>query len=87
MPVIVLGVSFAALAWAQWTRMAVCARVSLACAAIFGLAAARYPGEGAKAILAHSDDGLVYLVAAARGAGAAVVLITGLALLRSLQSR
>jgi hypothetical protein len=65
----------------------VCARVSLGGAVAFALAAIRYPGQGTQAVLAHTGDGLTYLVVAARGACAAVVMVTAVALLRTLLSR
>jgi hypothetical protein len=77
----------AALACAQWTRLPICARISLGGATVFAIAAIRYPGEGMSQLLTHTDDGLTYLAAVAGGACAAVVMITAVALMRGLQSR
>jgi hypothetical protein len=87
LPVLALAFAMAALACGQWTRLALCARISLAGATVFAIVAIRYPGEGMSQMLGHTDDGLAYLAAVAGGACAAVVMITAVALMRGLQSR
>jgi hypothetical protein len=87
LPTLVLTFAMAALACAQWTRLPICARISLGGATVFAIAAIRYPGEGMSQLLTHTDDGLTYLAAVAGGACAAVVMITAVALMRGLQSR
>lgn len=86
-PLLALFVVFAGLAWAEWDRLALCARVSLGGAVVFGLGAVEYPGQGAGAVVGHTADGLVYLVTVARGACAAVLMISAIVTLRALLSR
>lgn len=84
LPLVVLAVFFGALAWPLWNRLVLCARVSLGGATVFALAAVEYPGEGTAAVLAHTGDGLAYLVAVAAGACSAVVMIAAIVALREL---
>jgi hypothetical protein len=86
-PLLALFAVFAGLAYAEWTRLPLCARVSLAGAGVFAIGAVKYPGQGVGAVVAHTDDGLVYLVTVARGACAAVLMISAIATLRALLSR
>lgn len=85
-PLLALAALSAGLALAQWSRLPVCARVSLGAGAAFALAGIRHPGQSLQAVLAHTD-GLAYVVALARGACAAVVMVSAVALLRGLLSR
>ena len=87
LPLLVLFVVFAGLAIVEWSRLPLCARVSLGGAAVFAIGALKYPGQGVGAVVAHSNDGLVYLVTVARGACAAVLMISAIVALRALFSR
>jgi hypothetical protein len=86
-PLLALFVVFAGLAYAEWARLPLCARVSLGGAVVFAIGAVKYPGQGAVAVVGHTDDGLVYLVTVARGACAAVLMISAIVMLRALLSR
>jgi hypothetical protein len=86
-PLLALFVVFAGLAYAEWGRLPLCARVSLGGAVVFAIGAVKYPGQGVTAVVGHTDDGLVYLLTVARGACAAVLMISAIATLRALLSR
>src|SRR5215218_7934883 len=71
--------------WAEWRRdggSRPCARVALGAGTALLIAALRYPGESAAAVLEHTEDGLVYLVAVARVAGFAALLFAALGAVR-----
>ncbi len=87
LPLLALFVVFAGLAYAEWARLPLCARVSLGGAAVFAIGAIQYPGQGIAEVIAHTNDGLVYLVTVARGACAAVLMISAIVTLRALLSR
>jgi energy-converting hydrogenase Eha subunit C len=71
-----------ALAWREPSAR-VWARILLGSGTVLVLAAARYPGMGAEAVLENSGDGLVYLVAVARVTGVAALLFCGAAMVRA----
>ncbi len=87
LPLLALCLVFAGLAYAEWSRLALCARISLGGAVAFGLGALRYPGETVGAAVGHTDDGLAYVITVARGACAAVLMVSAIYTLRALLSR
>jgi hypothetical protein len=86
-PILVMAVVFAALAVLDWTRLALCARVSLGVAAVFAIAAYRFPGMSAGEISEQTQDGLAYLVVVSRGAAVAVFMVSVASLIREYASR
>jgi hypothetical protein len=86
-PLLALFVVFAGLAYGEWARLPLCARVSLGGAVVFAIGAIKYPGQGVSVVVGHTGDGLVYLVTVARGACAAVLMISAIVTLRTLLTR
>lgn len=86
-PVFVLAVVFAALAVLDWQRLALCARLSLGVAAVFAIAAVKFPGASAGQIVSEPADGLAYLVLVSRGIALAVFMVSVSALIREFASR
>jgi hypothetical protein len=80
-PAAVAAATFALLSMLAWRRAPACARVMLATATAFAIAAGRFPGRSVDQILAE-PDGLAYLVAAARVAGLTALLVFAVSFLR-----
>jgi hypothetical protein len=74
-PVAVSAVALLVPALLAWRRSPICARVMLAAATTFSIAALRSPGLSVPDILEQHSDGIAYLVAVARLAGLAAFLI------------
>lgn len=85
-PIALLALLFLLVAVWEWRRGLLLSRVSLGVATVFVLAALQYPGASAAEVAEHTEDGLAWLVIAARGAGLAVVLATVAGFLRELQA-
>jgi hypothetical protein len=87
MPLALSALVFAVFATVEWRRMPVCARIYLAVATAFALGAATHPGMSVQDVLAHTRDGMTYLVAAARTIGFTAVLVSLATFVRSLALR
>ena len=86
-PLILSAVPFAVFAAIDWRRLPVWARVHLAVAFAFGLAAMAHPGMTIHDLLGQTRDGLAYVVALARVAGLVAALISIATRLRELAPR
>jgi len=65
-PLLLLAGVFAALAWGDWKRVPILARVLLGAAAVFALAGLAHPGWSVSDILDGPHDGLAWMVEATR---------------------
>jgi hypothetical protein len=86
LPVFTLAVLFLGFTVLFWTRRPLAGRLCLAVATTFALAAAQYPAMGVNDVIAHTQTGLTYLVAAARVLGACTVLVSLTLTLRELMT-
>ena len=75
-PLLVSALLFAGFAAFEWRRMPGWARVHLAVATAFAMAALWHPGMTIHDLLDQSRDGVAYVVGAARVAGMVAALMT-----------
>jgi hypothetical protein len=87
MPITLLALFFAVLATVEWQRLPLVARIYVAVATAFGLAAIAHPSMSAAGAIAHTHDGMSLLLAVARAAGFAAVMVSVATALRSLAPR
>jgi hypothetical protein len=78
---------FLGLAVVEWRRLPVVGRVYLGVATAFALGAVAHPGMTIVQALDHTNDGLTWVVAAARVAGFTGVLVSAVTFLRGLALR
>ena len=81
-PLAITAAMFAVFATAEWRRLPVVARVYLGVATAFAIGALSYPGLSVADAIENTRDGLTYLLAAARVAGFAAVLVSVATFLR-----
>jgi hypothetical protein len=81
-PIVFSALVFAGLATIAWRQAPVCARVILGVATVFGIAAIQHPGMSIEEVLAQTEDGMTYLVAAARISGFAAAMLAVTVILR-----
>ena len=65
-PALLLAGVFALLAWGDWRRVPVLARVLLGAATVFALSGAAHPGASVTDILDGPRDGLAWILEATR---------------------
>jgi hypothetical protein len=82
LPIAFSALVFAGLALLFWRQSPVCARVVLAVATVFGIAALEYPGMTIEEVLRETREGLTYLVAIARVSGFAAAMLAVTAMVR-----
>lgn len=75
---------FVLVAHREWSRSLWLSRVALGCAAALAVTVVRFPGEGTGEVLDHTDEGIAYLFAIARGLGLACAMQSALGVLREL---
>jgi hypothetical protein len=83
MPLALAALVFAVFATVEWRRMPLCARIYLAVATAFTLGALTHPGMSVQDVLAHTRDGMTYVVATARVLGFTAVLVSAATFIRS----
>ena len=76
LPLVLAALLFAVLATVEWNRLPVIARVYLGVGTAFGIGALAHPGMNIADAVAHSRDGIGLLVAVARTAGFAAVMVS-----------
>jgi len=82
MPLLLSAIFFAAFAALEWRRLPVVARVYLGVATAFSIGAFTYPGMSIADAVAHTSEGLTYVLALARIAGFTAVLVSVATFLR-----
>jgi hypothetical protein len=87
MPLILLALFFAVLATVEWKRLPLVARVYLGVATAFGCGALAHPGMTIGDAIAQTRDGITFVLAVARLAGFAAVMVSVATALRSLALR
>jgi hypothetical protein len=87
MPLTLLALFFAICATVEWRRLPVVARVYLGVATAFGIGAIAHPGMTVADALDQTRDGITVVLAAARMAGFAAVMVSVATALRSLALR
>jgi hypothetical protein len=87
MPLVLAALSFAVLATVEWGRLPVIARIYLGVATAFGIGALAHPGMNVADAVEHANDGLAVLLAAARVAGFAAVMVSVATALRQASLR
>ena len=86
-PILFSALIFAVLATVFWRQSPVAARVILGVATVFGYAAMAYPGMSIEDVLVETNDGLTYMVGAARIMGFAAAMLAVATALRSWATR
>lgn len=87
MPLTLLALFFAVGATVEWQRLPVVARIYVGVAAAFALGAIAHPGLTVGDAIAHTRDGITAILAIARMAGFAAVMVSLATALRSLALR
>jgi hypothetical protein len=87
MPLVLATLFFAVLATVEWNRLPVIARVYLGVATAFGLGAVAHPGLSVAEAVNQARDGMGVLMACARMAGFAAVMVSVASALRGLVVR
>ena len=81
-PLALVAALFLLFAVAEWKRLPVIARIYLGAATAFAIGAFTYPGMSIAEVIDGTRDGLVYVLAAARVAAFAAVLVSVATFLR-----
>jgi hypothetical protein len=76
MPLVLAALFFAVLATVEWERLPVIARIYLGVGTAFGIGALYHPGMNVADAVEQANDGIAVLIAAARVAGFAAVMIS-----------
>jgi hypothetical protein len=87
MPLVLAALFFAVLATVEWNRLPIVARIYLGAATAFAIGAIAHPGLNVGDAIAQARDGIGVLLAAARAAGFAAVMISLATALRGLALR
>jgi hypothetical protein len=89
MPLVLAALLFAVLATVEWDRLAGIARIYLGVATAFAIGAFAHPWMNVADAVDHGRDGIAVLLAAARVAGFAAVMVSVATALRAavLRSR
>jgi hypothetical protein len=82
MPLILLALLFAVFATVEWRRLPLVARIYLGVATAFAIGAATHPGATIAEAVSREGDGIAVLLAVARAAGFAAVMVSVASLLR-----
>ena len=83
MPLLLAALLFALFATVEWRRLPVVARVYLAVATAFAIGAVTHPGMTVADAAGQARDGIEVVLAAARMAGFAAVMVSVATALRS----
>jgi len=86
-PLAFSAVFFLGLAAFEWRRLPLIGRIYLGVATAFTLGAVAHPGMTIVHALDHTNDGLTWVLAAARVAGFTAVLVSAVTFLRGLALR
>lgn len=76
LPLVLAALLFAVLATVEWKRLPVVARVYLGVGTAFAIGALAHPGMNVGDAVAHGRDGIALLLAIARMAGFAAVMVS-----------
>jgi hypothetical protein len=87
MPLLLAALFFAVLATVEWRRLPVVARIYLGVATAFGIGALAHPGMNVADAVQQANDGISVLLAAARMAGFAAVMVSVATALRQAALR
>jgi hypothetical protein len=87
MPLVLAALFFAVLATVEWKRLPVIARIYLGVGTAFGIGAVVHPGMNVADVVEQAGDGISVLVAAARVAGFAAVMVSVATALRQAALR
>src|SRR3954469_18468369 len=87
LPLILAALLFAVLATVEWSRLPVIARVYLGVGTAFGIGAMAHPGMNVADAVSQGGDGIAVLLAVARMAGFAAVMVSVASALRSASLR
>jgi hypothetical protein len=87
MPLLLAALLFAVLATVEWNRLPVVARVYLGVATAFGIGALAHPGMNVADAVEQGRDGIAVILAAARMAGFAAVMVSVATALRAATLR
>ena len=87
MSLAILALIFAVFATVEWRRLPLIARVYLGVATAFAIGAAQYPGMTIADAVQQTGDGIAVVLAAARAAGFAAVMISVATALRNMALR
>ena len=87
MPLILLTLFFAVLATVEWRRLPAVARVYVGVATACAIGAIAHPGMTIAEVIGQARDGIAVVLAAARMAGFAAVMVSVATALRRLALR
>jgi hypothetical protein len=87
LPLLLAALLFAVLATVEWNRLPLVARVYLGVGTAFGIGALAHPGMNVADAVTHGGDGIALLLAIARMAGFAAVMVSVATALRSAATR
>jgi hypothetical protein len=87
MPLLLAALFFAVLATVEWRRLPAVARIYLGVATAFGIGALAHPGMNVADAIQQANDGIAVLLAAARMAGFAAVMVSVATALRQASLR
>jgi hypothetical protein len=87
LPLVLAALLFAVLATVEWNRLPLVARVYLGVATAFGIGALAHPGMNVADAVAQGGDGIAVVLAVARMAGFAAVMVSVATALRSSSLR
>jgi membrane-associated protease RseP (regulator of RpoE activity) len=76
MPLVLAALFFAVLATVEWRRLPVIARIYLGVGTAFAIGAMMHPGMNVADAVEQANDGIAVLLAAARVAGFAAVMVS-----------
>jgi hypothetical protein len=83
LPLVLAALLFAVLATVEWSRLPLIARIYLGVGTAFGVGALAHPGMDVADAVSHGGDGIALLLAVARIAGFAAVMVSVATALRS----
>jgi hypothetical protein len=87
MPLVLAALLFAVLATVEWNRLPVVARIYLGAGTAFAIGAIAHPGLNISDAIAQARDGIGVVLAMARAAGFAAVMVSVATALRGLVLR
>ena len=87
LPLVLAALLFAVLATVEWHRLPLVARTYLGVGTAFGIGALAHPGMNVADAVSQGGDGIAVLIAVARTAGFAAVMVSVATALRSAALR
>jgi hypothetical protein len=87
LPLVLAALLFAVFATVEWSRLPLIGRIYVGVATAFGIGAIVHPGMNVADAISHSGDGIAVLMAVARMAGFAAVMVSVATALRSAALR